>query len=74
MPESFVLIKNISNEIILGMTFFWHIYPTTSWNETGITGTFEGTKIRIDFISQPFSKFVNEVKDMISLKNEIDFL
>lgn len=56
-------------------SFFWHIYPITLWNETGIIGTFEGNKIRVDYIYQPFSKFVSEIQDMISHKNkQIEFL
>ena len=54
MPESFVLIKNISKEIILGMPLFWHIYSITSWDHTGITRNFEVKKVRIDFISSLF--------------------
>lgn len=51
MPESVVLVKNISNEVILGMPFFCHIYPTIYWYHTDFTSTFEVGKVRINFLS-----------------------
>lgn len=36
MPETFVLVKDVSDEIILEVPWIVHIYPITLWDENGV--------------------------------------
>ena len=75
IPQSFILAKNISNQVILGTPFLQSIYPIKKVDKNGITGTFKEKDIFLEFIIEPFQKVLHNVYDNIKAKqNQINFL
>jgi len=76
IPESFILVKDIDWDVILGVPFFHKLMPFSHWDTKIFTGTYKGKCITFDFITQPIQRFLNEIiSDKISSKvNQIEFL
>uniref|UniRef100_A0A7N0V3I5 CCHC-type domain-containing protein n=1 Tax=Kalanchoe fedtschenkoi TaxID=63787 RepID=A0A7N0V3I5_KALFE len=65
IPESFLLVKNITNQVILGTPFLKQIFSITHIDDKYFEGTFQNQK----------TKVLNEIKDIIFQKyNQINFL
>ena len=73
---SFVLVKNLSNQVILGTPFFDKIFPLIKVDRTGITGIYQGKEITFQFITNPITRSLNNIKqDLLKAKiNQIEFL
>uniref|UniRef100_A0A7N1A8C8 CCHC-type domain-containing protein n=1 Tax=Kalanchoe fedtschenkoi TaxID=63787 RepID=A0A7N1A8C8_KALFE len=75
IPESFLLVKNITNQVILGTPFLKQIFPITLIDDKYFEGTFQNQKVQFQFITKPQTKVLNEIKDIIFQKyNQINFL
>lgn len=82
IPTSFLLAKDISGQLIFGLPFIYSIYPLKKIDEKGLTGFFNESPLRFDFINKPVRRFLNELREKIdrknfqlnSLKQEISFL
>uniref|UniRef100_A0A7N0RJ44 CCHC-type domain-containing protein n=1 Tax=Kalanchoe fedtschenkoi TaxID=63787 RepID=A0A7N0RJ44_KALFE len=75
IPESFLLVKNITNQVILGTPFLKNIFPITHISEKYLEGTYNNQKVSFQFITEPQTKILNEIKDVILRKfNQINFL
>uniref|UniRef100_A0A7N0VGW1 CCHC-type domain-containing protein n=1 Tax=Kalanchoe fedtschenkoi TaxID=63787 RepID=A0A7N0VGW1_KALFE len=75
IPESFLLVKNITNQVILGTPFLKQIFPITHIDDKYFEGTFQNQKVQFQFITEPQTKVLNEIKDIIFQKyNQINFL
>uniref|UniRef100_A0A7N0UH36 DUF7746 domain-containing protein n=1 Tax=Kalanchoe fedtschenkoi TaxID=63787 RepID=A0A7N0UH36_KALFE len=75
IPESFLLVKNIANQVILGTPFLKQIFPITHIDDKYFEGTFQNQKVHFQFITEPQTKVLNEIKDIILQKyNQINFL
>lgn len=82
VPTGFLLAKDNSSQLILGLPFIYSIYPLKGIDEEGLTGFYNGNPLRFDFINKPVKRFLNELKEKIdrktfqlnSLKEEINFL
>ncbi|MFS7896231.1 putative retropepsin, aspartic peptidase domain superfamily, DNA/RNA polymerase superfamily [Helianthus anomalus] len=73
IPTSFVLVKNISNEAILGTPFLNKIFPLKEVDHKGFSATYKGKNLHFKFITQPIEKMINEI--LIQAKiNQINFL
>uniref|UniRef100_A0A7N0U0L5 CCHC-type domain-containing protein n=1 Tax=Kalanchoe fedtschenkoi TaxID=63787 RepID=A0A7N0U0L5_KALFE len=75
IPESFLLVKNITNQVILGTPFLKQIFPITHIDDKYFEGTFQKQKVQFQFVTEPQTKVLNEIKDIIFQKyNQINFL
>uniref|UniRef100_A0A7N0UU70 Peptidase A2 domain-containing protein n=1 Tax=Kalanchoe fedtschenkoi TaxID=63787 RepID=A0A7N0UU70_KALFE len=75
IPESFLLVKNITNQVILGTPFLKQNFPITHTDDKYFEGTFQNQKVHFQFITEPQTKVLNEIKDIILQKyNQINFL
>uniref|UniRef100_A0A7N0UIZ4 CCHC-type domain-containing protein n=1 Tax=Kalanchoe fedtschenkoi TaxID=63787 RepID=A0A7N0UIZ4_KALFE len=75
IPESFLLVKNITNQVILGTPFLKQIFPITHIDDKYFEGTFQNQKVKFQFVTEPQTKVLNEIKDIIFQKyNQINFL
>uniref|UniRef100_A0A7N0TRA8 Uncharacterized protein n=1 Tax=Kalanchoe fedtschenkoi TaxID=63787 RepID=A0A7N0TRA8_KALFE len=75
IPESFLLVKNITNQVILGTPFLKRIFPVTHIDDEYFEVTFKNQKVHFQFITEPQTKILNEIKDIILQKyNQINFL
>lgn len=72
LPVHFTIVKNISNEMILGNPFLEMILPFLTDKEK-ITGLYEGQIISFPFISPPQTIWVDEIKNQLIAKlNQIN--
>ena len=75
IPTNFILVKNMTNQMILGNPFLDKIFPLKRIDKEGIIGTFNGKNITFEFITQPVTKMLSELRDQIITKNkQIGFL
>uniref|UniRef100_A0A7N0ZWN0 Reverse transcriptase domain-containing protein n=1 Tax=Kalanchoe fedtschenkoi TaxID=63787 RepID=A0A7N0ZWN0_KALFE len=75
IPESFLLVTNITNQVILGTPFLKQIFPITHIDDKYFEGTFQNQKVHFQFITEPQTKVLNEIKDIILQKySQINFL
>uniref|UniRef100_A0A7N0SWM3 CCHC-type domain-containing protein n=1 Tax=Kalanchoe fedtschenkoi TaxID=63787 RepID=A0A7N0SWM3_KALFE len=56
IPESFLLVKNITNQVILGTPFLKQIFPITHIDDKYFEGTFQNQKVQFQFITEPQTK------------------
>lgn len=70
IPTNFILVKNMTNQMILGHPFIHKIFPLKKVDKDGITGTFNGKSITFEFITQPVTKMLSELRDQIMKKNK----
>ena len=75
LPLNFTIIKNMtSNKMILGNPFLEMIIPFRV-DEKNIIGDYQGNQITFEFIMNPYSRWVNEIQDQLTLKhNQINFI
>ena len=59
IPTNFILVKNLTNQMIIGNPFLNDIFPLKNIDTTGFTGTYNGKEIKFDFISQPFTRVIS---------------
>ncbi|KAL7137833.1 hypothetical protein ABFS83_10G120400 [Erythranthe nasuta] len=78
IPTSFLLVKNITNQVILGTLFFVFkkIFPIKRIDYQGFLGTFDGKQINFHFITEPFTRIFHQIKDSFikNKQNQIIFL
>ena len=75
ISQSFILAKNITNQVILGTPFLHNIYSIKRIDSKGIIRTFQNDDIFLEFIVEPFSKMLHNIYDNIKAKqNQINFL
>ncbi|KAM7510610.1 hypothetical protein LguiB_009485 [Lonicera macranthoides] len=71
---TFILVKNLSQRIILGTPFLKLIEPFTK-EEDGVATYFDNRKILFKFITKPRTKEVNEIKEKLIFKEkQLEFL
>ncbi|KAL9671728.1 hypothetical protein QQ045_009299 [Rhodiola kirilowii] len=68
IQTSFLLAKDITNQVILGTPFLTKIYPLINVDEKGIIGTFNRRKIYLKFITEPLMEVLNDFYDDITVK------
>ncbi|KAG5570746.1 hypothetical protein H5410_060512 [Solanum commersonii] len=61
IPQSAILVNDITNQIILGVPFINDISPLTYWNNENITGTWDKKPFILEFITKPFTRMINEL-------------
>ncbi|CAJ2643632.1 unnamed protein product [Trifolium pratense] len=69
LPTHFILVKNLTHRIILGTPFLHNIMPIVNIDQKGITTFINDQKITFEFITDPQTRMLNEVKDIL-LKKE----
>jgi hypothetical protein len=69
LPTHFILVKNLTHRIILGTPFLHDIMPIVNIDQNGITTFIKDQKIVFEFITDPQTRMLNEVKDIL-LKKE----
>jgi hypothetical protein len=82
LPTHFILVKNLTHRIILGTPFLQDLMPITNIDQKGITTFIKDKEITFEFISDPQTRMINEVKNLLLhkekqicfLKEEINFL
>ncbi|KAG5632438.1 hypothetical protein H5410_004155, partial [Solanum commersonii] len=72
VPQSFVLVKNITNQIIFGVPFINDIFPLTYWDNNKIIGTWNDKPFILEFVTKPFTRMINDLtaKLLISKTNQ----
>ena len=72
---SFVLVKNMTNQLILGTPFVQKIFPIKEISEKGIIGTFQNKQIMFEFIHDPVTRVFNQMSEILRAKNhQLNFL
>ena len=56
LPTSFVLVKNLAQNIILGTPFLCLLMPIQKIDQTGIYSQIQGRSIIFEFITEPYTK------------------
>ncbi|HEX7868548.1 MAG TPA: retropepsin-like aspartic protease, partial [Chryseobacterium sp.] len=75
LPTSFVLICNMNQSIILGTPFLCLLMPISKIDTLGIHTTLNNRHIVFEFITEPYTKELNQVKHMIySKEKQINFI
>ena len=76
IPTSFLLVKDLTSQVILGTPFLKKLFPIKKIDEKSIIGTFQGKEITFSFISEPKTRFINEIKKSLlqAKENQINFL
>ncbi|KAG5615443.1 hypothetical protein H5410_015267 [Solanum commersonii] len=76
IPQSFVLVKNITNQIILGVPFINDIFPLTHWDNNKIIGTWNDKPFILEFVTKPFTRMINDLtaKLLVSKTNQVSFI
>ncbi|KAG5580731.1 hypothetical protein H5410_051358 [Solanum commersonii] len=69
-------IKNITNQIILGVPFINDIFPLTYWDNNKIIGTWNNKPFILEFVTKPFTRMINDLtaKLLVSKNNQISFI
>jgi hypothetical protein len=70
LPTPFILVKDLTHRIILGTPFLHMIMPIIKIDQKGITTILQNQKITFDFISDPQTRMLNEVRDLLLKKKE----
>lgn len=70
LPQSFMIVEDISCPIILGVPFMHAIFPLKRWDHTKIIGTYKDKDFQLDFITKPFTKSINQIVEKLILKNQ----
>jgi hypothetical protein len=73
IKTTFILVKDITSEVILGNPFIALLYPTKEISEKGLTTQILGQKITFRFILPPMTRDINLLKQM-SFCNEINLI
>ncbi|XP_050912612.1 uncharacterized protein LOC127127466 [Lathyrus oleraceus] len=75
LPTHFILVKNLTHRIILGTPFLHKIMPLINVDQKGITSIINNKRITFEFITDPHTRMINEVKDiLLKKKNKFVFL
>ncbi|KAK2424968.1 hypothetical protein QL285_035270 [Trifolium repens] len=70
LSTPFILVKDLTHRIILGTPFLHMIMPIIKIDQKGITTILKNQKITFDFISDPQTRMLNEVRDLLLKKKE----
>ncbi|KAG5579679.1 hypothetical protein H5410_050306 [Solanum commersonii] len=75
VPQSFVLVKNITNQIILGVPFINDIFRLPIDNNK-IIGTWNDKPFILEFVTKPFTRMINDLtaKLLVSKNNQVSFI
>ena len=68
IQTSFVLVKNITNKIILGNSFIALLYPIREISKTGLTTEILDQEITFSFVMPPMTRDINLLKEISFLK------
>ncbi|KAG5616548.1 hypothetical protein H5410_016372 [Solanum commersonii] len=63
----FLYIKNITNQIILGVPFINDIFPLTHWDNNKIIGTWDDKPFILEFVTKPFTRMINDLTAKLTL-------
>jgi len=75
VPQSFVLVKNITNQIILGVPFINNIFPLIYWDSSKIIGNWNNKPFILVFVTKPFTRMINDLTEkLISKNNQVNFI
>lgn len=75
MPETFVLVKDITDELILEKPWFLYLYLLVRWDEKSIIGTFNDKHFQFEWCDPPYTRYLNQIKEKILSKNrQMEFL
>ena len=73
IKTTFVLVKNITNKVILGNPFITLLYPIKEISEKGLTTEILDQEITFPFVMPPMTRDINLLKQM-SFSNEINLI
>ncbi|CAL5369382.1 unnamed protein product [Camellia sinensis] len=75
LPTSFVLVRNLATNIILGTHFLCLLMPIQKIDQTGIYSQLQGKSVIFEFITQPYTKELDQIRDLVTFKqNQINLL
>ena len=75
LHSSFLLVKNLQQQVILGTPFLDLIMPIYKVDQTGIYSNIQGQEIVFEFITDPETKILSNLKDFLQNKeNQLNFL
>ena len=73
LPAFFILVKNITHRIILGTPFLHMLMPINKIDTKGILATINGKEVKFNFITDPQTQMLNEVKDVLNKEKQLNF-
>ena len=73
IQTTFVLVKNITNKVILGNPFITLLYPIREISEKGLTTEILDQEITFPFVMPPMTRDINLLKE-ISFSKEINLI
>jgi hypothetical protein len=68
LPTHFIFVNNLTHRIILDTPFLNNIMPIVNIYQKGITTFIKDQKILFEFITDPQTRMLNEVKDILLKK------
>ncbi|KAG5570701.1 hypothetical protein H5410_060467 [Solanum commersonii] len=73
--QKFILVNDITNQIILGVPIINDIFPRTFWDNKEISGTWNEKPFTLEFITKPFTRMINGLSSKLVLKkNQVNFI
>ena len=73
IQTTFVLVKNITNKVILGNPFITLLYPIREISETGLTTQILDQEVTFPFVMPPMTPDINLLKE-ISFSKELNLI
>ena len=70
LPTSFVLIKNMSQALILGTPILCLLMPISKIDFIGIHTTLNNQPIIFEFIIEPYTKELDQIKDQVNFREK----
>ena len=70
IPTNFLLVKNLQQEVIVGTPFLNQIMPIQKINPKGISCVYKNQKLNFEFIQDPETKILNELKQFLVPKEK----
>ena len=70
LQTSFILVGNLTHRIILGTPFLHKIMPIKNIDQNGISTIIDGKEIIFNFITDPQTRMLNEVRDILLNKEK----
>ena len=75
IPSPFLLVRNLQQQVILGTLFLNLLMSLQKIDQIGIYCTNNGQEVVFEFIREPKTRLINEIKTMIGLKEkQLNFL
>ena len=73
IQTTFVLVKNITNKVILGNPFITLLYPIRKISENGLTTQILDQEVTFPFVMPPMTQDINLLKE-ISFSKELNLI